>query len=383
MHAGDGNDLVGSKGGDDVLFGDAGNDTVVGGTGNDTLNGGTGDDVLQGGQQSKGEFTFSLTADGKIQTTYTPDDADFSDLGTVSASFTGDWYTRPVYIIEGEALAVDTSQANVANFDQAGFVLQGNQDYAFLASDVARLKTIAVLYTAVVGARPTLAELNDFASGPYNVDQLATLALDFWQAKSGFTDQTDVQTQVSGLLNAMWGANNVTQQDINSAVSQMNSGTTLESWLVQLVDNSKSTALMADNSGNLQLAQTLDVAESGLMPDAGEDILNGGDGNDTLIGGHGSDILNGGAGIDTAQQFSASTNYQALLTSDGKITLVYTDKAYVETDTLNSVEVVTFSDTTENFAATNLSAYTLKYLAALKQLPIAAPASPLGPPPPP
>ncbi|WP_191601785.1 Ig-like domain-containing protein [Marinomonas algicola] len=368
LHAGDGNDLIGSKGGDDFLFGDAGNDTVVGGTGNDTLNGGTGDDVLQGGQQSKGEFTFSLTADGKIQTTYIPDDADFSDLGAVSSSFTGDWYTRPVYIIEGEALAVDTSQANVANFDQAGFVLQGNQDYAFLASDVARLKTIAVLYTAVVGARPTLAELNDFASGQHNVDQLATLALDFWQAKSGFTDQTDVQTQVSGLLNAMWGANNVTQQDINSAVSQMNSGTTLESWLVQLVDNSKSTALMADNSGNLQLAQTLDVAESGLMPDAGEDILNGGDGNDTLIGGHGSDILNGGTGIDTAQQFRASTDYQTLLTSDGKITLVYTDKAYVETDTLNSVEVVTFSDTTENFAATNLSAYTLKYLAALKQL---------------
>ncbi|WP_191602171.1 Ig-like domain-containing protein [Marinomonas algicola] len=368
LHAGDGNDLVGSKGGDDVLFGDAGNDTVVGGTGNDTLNGGTGDDVLQGGQQSKGEFTFSLTADGKIQTTYIPDDADFSDLGAVSASFTGDWYTRPVYIIEGEALAVDTSQANVANFEQGNFVLQGNQDYAFLASDVARLKAIAVLYTAVVGQLPTLAELNDFASGQHNVDQLAALALDFWQAKSGFTDQTDVQTQVSGLLNAMWGANNVTQQDINNAVNQVNSGTTLESWLVQLVDNSKSTALIADNNGNLQLAQTLDVTESGLMPDAGEDILNGGEGNDTLIGGHGSDILNGGAGIDTAQQFRASTDYQTLLTSDGKITLVYTDKAYVETDTLNSVEVVTFSDTTENFAATNLSAYTLKYLAALKQL---------------
>ncbi len=368
LHAGEGDDVLGSKGGDDILFGDEGNDTVVGGAGNDTLHGGTGNDTLEGGQQSKGSFTFSLTAEGKIQTTYTPDSVDFSDLGATSASFTGDWFSRPVYVIEGQAVATDTSQANLDDFDSSSFVLQANNDYAFMATDNTRLKAIATLYTAVIGQLPTVEELNAFAVSSNDVNQLASLALDYWRTHSAIDEESSTTEQVTDLLTTFWGAENAGINNVFSAVSKINTGTSFEDLLLEIVENDHSQHLLLDTTGNLQLAEADNVQDNGIMPDAGEDILNGDEGDDTLIGGHGSDQLNGGDGTDTAIQYRASSDYEVVLTAEGTITLVYQDNAYVETDTLKDIEIVTFSDTSEDFSATNLSSYSMKQVTAMKQL---------------
>ena len=77
----------------------------------------------------------------------------------------------------------------------------------------------------------------------------------------------------------------------------------------------------------------------------GDDTLNGSGGNDTLLGGAGNDTLSGGAGTDMAE--FAGLYRQHLLTGNpaGTATL----QGPEGTDTLNSVETLTFVDGSLNF----------------------------------
>lgn len=367
LHGGAGNDIVGSKGGNDLLNGDDGDDLVVGGFGHDTLNGGDGNDQLQGGQQEAGQFTFSLNDESEIVTHYTPDSTDLSDVG--AASFTGDWYSTPVYLDEhAHTQSILMTEDNRDNVEKLNVILQAGEHYAFMAEDPARLKAIAILYTAVVGERPDLSVLNHYATGDQSLSELSDLALSYWRTQKSIDEHTATDTQVRAVLDTFWSFGYLTQENIATAIDQINQGGSWSELFLQTAQHANSDALLKNDTGTLQLAKTEHVDDHGISWDVGHDQLDGGAGDDILIGGHGNDQLIGGEGYDTARQLRKTSDYDIKLNEDGLITLVYQNGIYQETDALQGVEQVAFADALINFSATNLEGNELKLLTTLSQL---------------
>ncbi|MBJ7549949.1 DUF4347 domain-containing protein [Marinomonas ostreistagni] len=361
LHGGAGDDIVGSKGGDDLLYGDSGNDTVVGGVGDDTLNGGIGDDLIQGAQQDNGELIFSLNSEGVITTLYTPNELDLSDSSLESISFSGDWYSQASYVNEGQVYALDTS----SSIDS---LLQANDQFAFLAVDSTRLKTLAILKKVFDGELYTVAELNEVATSSTTLLEYAEQAVNDWRELTSISESDDIENQVLSLLDTFWRYISITREDIDTGVSFIESGGSWEALLLDIVASNYSNYVLYGGTGIMQLAQATELESSGLQQDVGDDVLYGGAGDDTLVGGHGSDYVDGGDGVDVAVQSRASSDYQLVLTSEGELSLVYQDGGYTEQDTLVDIEQVSFSDSTVDFFASNLSSSELLQLGTLGQL---------------
>ena len=85
---------------------------------------------------------------------------------------------------------------------------------------------------------------------------------------------------------------------------------------------------------------------------AGADKLYGGSGNDTLVGGAGSDTIDGGTGTDIAVFGGAASDYKWVKNANGSWTVTdLRDGAPDGTDTLTNVELLQFSDSQVNPAA--------------------------------
>ena len=361
LHGGAGDDIVGSKGGDDLLYGDSGNDTVVGGVGDDTLNGGIGDDLIQGAQQDNGQLTFSLNSEGVVTTLYTPDELDLSDSNLESISFSGDWYSQASYVNEGQVYALDTSTGIES-------LLQANDQFSFLAIDSTRLKTLAIIKKVFDGELYTVAELNEVSTSSTTLMEYATQAVSDWREMADMNESDEVESQVLSLLDTFWRYLSITRDDIDNGVSFIESGGSWEALLLDIVANNYSNYVLYGGVGVMQLAQSTEIASSGLQQDVGDDVLYGGAGDDTLIGGHGSDHLDGGDGYDIAVQSRSSSDYQLVLTSEGELALMYQDGEYLEKDTLVNLEQVSFSNENVDFFASNLSSAELLQLGVLGQL---------------
>jgi len=112
------------------------------------------------------------------------------------------------------------------------------------------------------------------------------------------------------------------------------------------------------------LGLTVDDADDGdfLFGGNGNDTLDGNEGNDSLYGENGDDVfiisdgndyLFGGEGTDTAQIFSITSTAIVKLKSDGLI-ILSNRPSYSGTDTLNSIELLSFNDRTldmDNFSS--------------------------------
>jgi hemolysin type calcium-binding protein len=79
-----------------------------------------------------------------------------------------------------------------------------------------------------------------------------------------------------------------------------------------------------------------------LLGGAGNDILLGGAGNDVLDGGSGNDLIDGGPGIDVATFSGVRSQYTIERLASSEYQVVGPDG----TDTVDNVEILTFSDTT-------------------------------------
>lgn len=281
LHGGDGDDVVGSLGGNDLLFGDAGNDRLVGGTGDDVLHGGDGDDILAGGRSDAGDWEFALGEGGVIDGRFTPELPDLAMLGEDSLA-----NTFPILTLPAGQGRIDS---------RLGFTEHAPE----------RLSDIALLHHIATGALPTTTSLQAYASLNVDAAGLAQLAvahmgLDTTPADTWNERLDELQQQALGQQNDV-----LTQQGLD----HLNQDGSWAHLLLALVRHDLHREGLVDEQGNLPLALTLTVTETGWQSDAGNDMLYGGDGNDLLVGGRGNNLLDGGAGMDMASFFGSIHDY--------------------------------------------------------------------------
>ena len=131
----------------------------------------------------------------------------------------------------------------------------------------------------------------------------------------------------------------MSQDIINTGVTYITQGGSWAQGLLWLSQQSQATGRISDASGNLALAQSLVVNETGWSSDTGADTLLGGEGNDLLVGGRGNDWLDGGAGLDMAVYSGRITDYsfhQQMVA--GQLQTIVTNRYTGEVDTLIGIE---------------------------------------------
>jgi Ca2+-binding RTX toxin-like protein len=334
IRGGAGNDTIGSKGGDDQLFGDEGNDWAVGGIGNDTLQGGDGNDILQGGASDAGTWNFKLNAQGQLQASFVPTSTELADSTGFSA--TGKW-SAP------------------AGKNGSGPVTDSR--FSWIYDDYSVAKDAALLVQALANRLPTLYEMGGVADGTYTSEQLAYMAHDYFArtsapgGKAAFEAQT-LQTQVSTVINQIWGAGSATAELINLGVNHLSGGGSWTNVWLALARHTTNASKITDAQGSLSLISNQKLADTGWSLNSGADKLFGGAGNDVLVGGNGNDELDGGAGTDMAVWLGAISDYQVALTPStaagavaGSHDALIRNKLTGELDTLRNVELVKIGHT--------------------------------------
>jgi hypothetical protein len=289
LRGGGGNDTVASKGGDDRLYGDEDNDRVIGGAGNDTLEGGAGNDVLQGGPADSGTWRFQLDPAGQLLSRFDSADAALTSLSTYS--HTGPW--------------ADDHGARTTD-----------DRVAFSFETTAKLKSIALLFQAVVDRLPALQELNHYATLAVTEQQLAQIAYDHHAAQTNAAAKP-LEQQVRSLIETVWGKGAATEALLPEGVAFIQAGGSWADGLLYLANDAASQALLKDGSGKLSLTQPYNGGEFGWLHDTGNDVLRGGDGNDRLVGGGGNDTLDGGAGTDLAVFIGRLADYRFSFSGTG------------------------------------------------------------------
>jgi Ca2+-binding RTX toxin-like protein len=340
LHGGGGNDTVGSKGGNDQLYGDEGDDSVVGGLGNDTLQGGAGNDLLVGGQSDAGNWRFTLDALNGLQSDFVPVSNELADSSGVHLS--GAW---------------PSLQALPSTNDSR---------FAFTGVDINRVETITLLYQAVFGHLPDATELSYWATQAWSLTQLATFALDAIAQKVDVSSLPTVQSQMTALINWVWGAGKASDDLVTLGSEYITNGGTWGVALDYLVHQATFKTPLLDSQGRLPLSNPLTTTEIGWSSDTGNDNVYGDAGDDVLVGGRGTNRLDGGSGNDSVVVSGNAADYRVLIDSSGQIQLQSRDQS--SSNSLLSIETVKFADKTVNTAVTNVAPTLLKTEAALLHL---------------
>lgn len=318
LFGGGGNDIIGSAGGNDLLDGGSGNDLVMGGIGNDSLRGGSGNDVLQGGGSARGDWQFTMGADGT--------------LGAVHAAtvFAGG---RPANLTLAQ---LDGSDA----------------DLAFLAAPRDSLTDMALLYQAAFGRAPDLGGLNFYLSHGDDAASVARgiVASAEWTARgtNALSDEAFVSTLYSQVLGrasdaqglAFWGG-------------ELAQGTYTRADV--LLGFAASTEHRALQGPDLVIAASSVSAENGWLAASGDDRLDGGAGNDVLVGGDGTDTVVYAGALAGMRFVLGATAVQAVDAVTGDI------------DTLRGIEQGAFSNGTVDLRFTQADAGTLRSVGLLYQ----------------
>jgi Ca2+-binding RTX toxin-like protein len=319
LHGGGGNDVLGSKGGNDQLFGDEGNDTLIGGLGDDHLEGGAGDDLLVGGQSDAGQLNFSQLKN-QLTMKWTPSDT---------------------------ALADSAGWSTTGNYD-GGIPIDPR--LAFMYQSSVMRETVTELYKLLFYKLPTVEEMNYWCSAGYSVAQLEE-----WGANMllKYVLGLPTQYQVKFVMGQVWGADKVTDAQIQSSTNLLNAGGTWAQLIDTLINHDNFKAALLNADGSMTLTQSSSLSEIGWSSDTGADTLLGGAGNDTLVGGRGNDVLDGGDGTDIALWFGTAANFEVEILGSGAnkdVALLNTSTG--EVDIIRNIEQLQIGGV--NFDATKL-----------------------------
>ncbi len=305
LHGGGGSDVLGSQDGNDQLFGDDGNDTLVGGLGNDHMEGGAGNDLLVGGQSDAGQLSLSQLKD-QLSMRWTPGDTTLAD--SVGWSTTGSY--------DG-GIPIDPR-------------------LSFLYQSGVMRETVTELYELLLYRLPTVEEMSFWCSAGYSVAELEEGAA---RMLSKYVLGLPIQYQVQFVMGQVWGADKVTDAQVQSNTNLLNTGGTWAQLIDTLIKHDNFKAVLLDVNGSMTLTQSSSLPEIGWSPDIGADTLLGGAGNDTLVGGRGNDVLDGGDGLDTALWFGTVANFEVKMVGNGTSKdVALLDTSSGEVDIIRNIE---------------------------------------------
>ena len=328
IHGGAGNDVVGSKGGNDQLFGDEGNDTVVGGLGDDHLEGGAGDDLLMGGQSDAGLLSFSQLKN-QLTMNWTPGSTELAD---------------------------STGWSNTGNHDGGAAI---DPRLGFMYQSTEMRETVTELYQLLLNKLPTVEEMNFWSTLGYTVPQLEQGAANMLLK---YVLDIPTQYQVKFVMEQLWGAGNVTNEQILSNTNLIIAGGSWGQLVDALIKSDSFRAALLNADGSMTLTQLSSMADSGCSSDTGADTLLGGAGDDTLVGGHGNDVLDGGDGTDTAVWFGLTANFELKIVGSGMTKdVALLDTSSGEVDIIRNIEQLQIGgvsfDSTKLESLANVEAY--------------------------
>ena len=205
-----------------------------------------------------------------------------------------------------------------------------------------RLSEVALLYHAVVGVLPQAAWLQAIASSDSSTDELAQLAANYWQTHKPLP--ADLPGQVHALIAQVWGS--ASEAEVLEGVHYLEHGGSWAQGLKYLATHERAAAALRDASGELLLAQPLNLGQTGWATGSGDDSLYGGAGNDVLIGGDGRNWLDGGEGTDLVSLAGALNDctVQLKTTAPGVVDVLLIDLANGSENLLRNVELLRFGD---------------------------------------
>ncbi len=321
-----GNDRIIADGANDRIDALAGNDIVDGGAGNDTLLGNTGNDILVGGLGSD-----SLDGGAGVDRVVESGDINFSLFGN---------------LLSGKGFDTLNSIEIVQLTGGAG----NNGLNATLAA-----QNISFAFNGGAG--------NDTLNGGSRSDTLTGgLGNDFLNGGLGGTDLVSESGDVNFTLTNTSLTGNGTDSLTSIETAVLAGG--VSNNRIDASDFNRGSVTINGQGGNdvLEGGSRSDVISGGIGNDRiignnGDDRLDGGDGNDTLtggitIGGFGRDTLTGGNGIDTVLLSNADRSRAgSFILTNTSLTSV--DAVFLDTDTLSSIERVTFNSFSDNQATAN------------------------------
>jgi Ca2+-binding RTX toxin-like protein len=397
-------DTLNGLGGNDVLSGLGGNDTVDGGAGDDNISGGDGDDILTGGLGAdtiNGGNGFDQVSYGTASGGVTVNLATNAVSGAVGADVVTnvEWVVGSTFAdtITGSA-ANDRLDGNGGNDTiRAGagddFLSAGAGAQTGGAPDVIKAQATANATTgsaiSLDGSFDLLASANiaNSTTIPHaTVTATAHGGMEYYAftVAAGQSITVDIDNgsfDTTLRLIGPGGAEVATNDDSTpdggpSTDSQLTFTATtagvyyivVGQWEANSGSTFTSTAPTAGGTYTMHVSVAnhavvpLTLTGSTLFGEAGNDTITGGSASDTLVGGAGNDTLNGGDGIDTAGFSGLRRQYTTSSTSvtggsDG-------------TDTLTSIENLSFVDGILTFDATSASAQVMRlYSATLNRTP--------------
>ncbi|WP_395688121.1 calcium-binding protein [Caenimonas koreensis] len=324
----DNNTLVGAQGddlltgldGNDYLEGDAGTDTLLGGNGDDFLYGFSGNDSIDGGSgldtalYDLAASQFTITQQGSnIVVTHATNGVD-TLAGVEHLTFSD-------YVTETNRFFVTTSQGNGLAAVEVVASLFGA---AALADGTLFGQTLALLEGGLT--------MEEAVGAAVSSDRFATAAgshsnSDFvnfvYHNVAGFFPDAGTHDLLTHLLDTGY----YTQAQLGALAADIRGG----SGFIQEV-----------TPQNLSIIAGTEGVDAALTGTAAANYIVARGGNDVISGGAGSDVINGGTGIDRALYTGAKSAYTVTVSDAG---LSVKENATVDKDTLESVERLTFSNT--------------------------------------
>ncbi|MBC7604476.1 MAG: hypothetical protein H7255_17670 [Ramlibacter sp.] len=309
-----GNDLLAGLFGSDYLIGGEGADTLLGGDGIDYLFGGAGNDNIDGGagvdvaifDKAASGYTITQQGNNVIVTSV----ADGSDTlsGIEHLTFTDVFFAT---LAQGTGLLAAKAVGTVFGAGALSDVALVGQYMALIEGGLTMEETIAVAIAS---------------------DRFATAAGS--HSNSDFVNY--VYHNVAGVLPDAPTHASLTQLLDSGVFTQAKLGEMATAYFTP------AGFILAVTPQTLSIIAGTEGADSSLAGTVAADFLFGRGGNDVFFSGPGSDVINGGAGIDRSVYANAKSTYAVTLSDLG---ISVKDNASADKDVLESVERLTFSDT--------------------------------------
>jgi Ca2+-binding RTX toxin-like protein len=134
-----------------------------------------------------------------------------------------------------------------------------------------------------------------------------------YHVKTTGTQAQALETQLSGLINQIWGAGSANSDLVTLGVQHLNAGGAWSDVWLALATHARHKGTLTDAQGNVNIVSNQSLSETGWSLLAGDNTLEGGAGNDVLVGGGGHNTLDGGTGTDLAVFFGTAADFDVAL----------------------------------------------------------------------
>jgi len=292
---GSANEVSGGDG-DDAINSLGGADTVLGGGGDDTINGGGGADELYGGDNgAPASIGESLNWEAV--------DNDEADVSGGITQITGEIEVNVTFTDDGDNAAEFSIESTDTQHVGAGNPFSGTSSLYLFGNGDGATSTTVIDFAAAPGS----AYADEVENVSFNINDIDSFAGNHIDTVT--INAFDADGNPVAITLTPFGDETVVGNTITAGGALDNAGDANGSVLVEIAGPVAEIQIIYENGlGVTHGINITDIHFDAVLPEDGDDLINGGGGadtlfgeagNDTLIGGNGDDSMVGGAGDDS------------------------------------------------------------------------------------